>query len=71
MSKILIDIKDQSKKNIVINLLRELTFIELHELDKEEKSKKSSDFRRLFGIWKGRQVILSDLRNKAWNREIR
>ena len=70
MSKILIDIKDQSKKDIVISLLKEFSFLEFHELDKEEKVKKTSDLRKLFGIWKGREINLSDLRTKAWKREI-
>ena len=70
MSKLLIDIKDQSKKEILISLLRELQFVEFHEIEKISKSKKTSDFRRLFGIWKGRDIQLSDLRQKAWKREI-
>jgi hypothetical protein len=70
MSKILIDIKDQSKKDIVISLLKEFSFLEFHELDKEEKVKKTSDLRKLFGIWKEREINLSDLRAKAWKREI-
>jgi hypothetical protein len=70
MSKILIDIKDKSKKDIVISLLKEFSFLEFHELDKEEKVKKTSDLRKLFGIWKEREINLSDLRAKAWKREI-
>ena len=70
MSKILIDIKDQSKKEVLISLLRELRFVEFQEIEKMPKSKKTSDFRRLFGIWNGRDIQLSDLRQKAWKREI-
>jgi len=70
MSKILIDINDESKKDIVISLLKEFSFLEFHELDKEEKVKKTSDLRKLFGIWKEREINLSDLRAKAWKREI-
>lgn len=70
MSKILIDIKDQSKKGIVISLLKEFSFLEFHELDKNDKLNKPSDLRKLFGIWKEREINLSDLRTKAWKREI-
>lgn len=70
MSKILIDIQDQSKKEMLISLLRELQFVKFHEIEKISESKKTSDFRRLFGIWKGRDIQLSDLREKAWKREI-
>ena len=66
MGKILIDIKDKSKEHIVISLLKELSFIEFKELDKANKTRKTSDFRKLFGIWKGREITSSALRHKAW-----
>jgi len=69
MVKILIDIKDKSKENIVVSLLRELPFIEFKELGKANKIGRASDFRKLFGIWKGRKVTVDDLRQKAWQRK--
>jgi len=39
MGKVLIDIKDKSKENIVLNLLRELSFIEFKELGKANKTR--------------------------------
>jgi cell division inhibitor SulA len=69
MDKILINIKDKSKTHIVISLLKELSFIEFRELGKASKTGKASDFRELFGIWKGRKVTLGDLRQKAWQRK--
>jgi len=66
MGKILIDIKDKSKENIVVSLLRELSFIEFKEFGKANKIRRPSDFRKLFGIWKGRKVEFGDLRQKAW-----
>jgi hypothetical protein len=69
MGKILIDIKDKSKENIVVSLLRELSFIEFKELGKTNKTRRTSDFRKLFGIWKGRKVTIDDLRQKAWQRK--
>ncbi len=70
MGKIVIDIKDKSKENIVISLLKELPFIELKELKKKSIVSKGSDFRKLFGIWKDREISLRDLREKAWQRGI-
>ena len=67
MGKIVIDIKDKSKEMIVINLLRELPFIELKEFQKSNKTS-SSDFRKLFGLWEGREISLNDIRKKAWYR---
>jgi len=69
MDKILINIKDKSKAHIVVSLLKELSFIEIKELDKANRTRKASDFRELFGIWKGREVTLNDLRQKAWQRK--
>ena len=69
MGKVLINIKDKSKENIVLNLLRELSFIEFKELEKANKTRKTSDFRKLFGIWKGREIELDALRQKAWQRK--
>ncbi len=69
MDKILINIKDKSKAHIVISLLKELSFIEFRELGKASKTGKASDFRELFGIWKGKEVTLDDLRQKAWQRK--
>ena len=68
MDQILIDIKDKSKAHIVVDLLKELSFIEFRELDKANKIGKVTDFRELYGIWKGREVKLDDLRQKAWQR---
>ena len=68
MGKILINIKDKSKAQIVVNLLKELPFIEFKEVSNTDKTRKASEFRKLFGIWKGREVSLDDLRKKAWQR---
>lgn len=70
MDKILINIKDKSKSHIVVDLLKELSFIEFRELGKENKIGKTSEFRELFGIWKGREITFDDLRQKAWQRKI-
>jgi hypothetical protein len=70
MEKILINIKDKSKVHIVVDLLKGLSFIEFRELGKENKIGKTSEFRELFGIWKGRDITFDDLRQKAWQREI-
>jgi len=70
MDRIVLDIKDESKTHMVISLLKELSFIEFKKLDKKEGTRSALHFRNLFGIWKGRDVTLNDLRQKAWQREI-
>jgi len=69
MDKILINIKDKSKAHIVVSLLKELPFIEFRQLGKTNTTREPSDFRELFGIWKGREITLDDLRQKAWQRK--
>ena len=69
MGKILINVKDKSKAHIVVDLLKELSFIEFKELGRANKIVKASNFRELYGIWKGREVTLDDLRQKAWQRK--
>ncbi len=57
MDKILINIKDKTKAHIVVSLLKELPFIEFREIGKAKKTGKTSNFRELFGIWKGKPVF--------------
>ena len=60
------------KQKIFVSLLKELSFIYFKELDKANKIRKTSDFRKLFGIWKGREIKSSALRQKAWQvKEVR
>ena len=66
MGKIIIDIKDKSKENLLLDLLKELPFIEIKKSSWDKKS--SLEFRKLYGIWKGRNISKDDLRKKAWLR---
>jgi len=67
-----IKIKDAEKAIIVLNLLKELPFVEI-EKSEDEKTGKSvkrgkENVADLFGLWEGRKVSLSDIRKKAWTR---
>jgi len=72
MTRLHINIKDSEKAVIVINLLKELPFVEIEESKTEKrvkpfrKGKKSLD--DLFGLWENREISLSDIREKAWDR---
>ena len=65
MGKIIIDVKDKTKEYLVLELLKELPFIEIKEssFDKNE----ILEFRKLYGIWKDRDLSKNDLRKKAWD----
>jgi hypothetical protein len=72
MATLNIKIKDNEKADIVLQLLRELPFVEI-DGDIKKQAGKSSGKRKgkledLFGIWENRNISLSNLREKAWNR---
>ena len=72
MNRLHIKIKDDAKASIVLNLLRELPFVEI-EIDREKVGgrvvrKGSGSLADLFGIWEQRNITLKDIRKKAWNR---
>jgi len=72
MTRLHIKIKDDEKAIIVLNLLKELPFVEIEESSDEkiEKSGKGDkgSVADLFGLWENRKITLSDIRKKAWNR---
>ena len=72
MTRLHIKIKDDEKATIVLNLLKELPFVEIEE-SADEKTGKSGKRGKgsvadLFGLWENRKITLSDIRKKAWNR---
>jgi len=72
MNRLHINIKDDDKASIVLNLLRELPFVEI-EGDAEKVAgtvvrKGSGSLADLFGLWEHRNITLKDIRKKAWNR---
>jgi len=73
MTRLQINIKDSSKAIIVINLLKELPFVEIEEgkIDKSFKPhrKGKQSLESLFGLWENKEISLIDIRKKAWNRD--
>jgi hypothetical protein len=72
MTRLHIKIKDNEKAIIVLNLLKELPFVEIEE-SADEKTGKSGKGGKgsvadLFGLWENRKITLSDIRKKAWAR---
>jgi len=72
MTHLHIKIKDADKAIIVMNLLRELPFVEI-EKSENGKTVKSAEMGKgsladLFGLWEDRDVSLGDIRRKAWMR---
>ncbi len=73
MTRLHINIKDSEKAVIVINLLKELPFVEIEDntIDKKDDpvKKNTSSLEDLFGLWENRDISLLTIRKKAWGRE--
>ena len=67
MQRIVIHVKDDTKINALVSFLNEINFIDV-EREKKENSTASrkGDLRKLFGIWRTRDITLADIRKKAW-----
>ncbi|MFC1859230.1 hypothetical protein ACFL9U_14565 [Thermodesulfobacteriota bacterium] len=67
MHRLVIHVKDDAKFKALMSVLNEINFI---EIEREEKGasglSRHGDLRKLFGIWKNRDISLADIRQKAW-----
>lgn len=66
MQKITVKVKDHSKVDFLLELLKAFDFVELEKTDKVKKSE--YDFFASAGIWKNRDIDGNQLRDKAWRR---
>jgi hypothetical protein len=73
MTRLHINIKDSEKAVIVINLLKELPFVEIegHPTDKKDGlvKKKAKSLEDLFGLWENKDISLLKIRKEAWARD--
>ena len=67
MQRLVIHVKDDAKLDALMSVLNEINFI---EVEREEKGasglSRKGDLRKLFGIWKNRDISLADIRRRAW-----
>jgi hypothetical protein len=74
MQEYIVTVHDRSKSKAVIDLLKTLDYLQIRERKQKVERKKngkqpSPELRRLFGIWKGRDITLEEIRRKAWGRD--
>ena len=75
MKDIHVKINDDGKIPVVLNLLKELPFVEVEEesetRSEEGKNNQASfgDLADIFGIWEKREITLESIREKAWKRQ--
>jgi len=69
MNRLSIQIKDDKKLKIVLNLLKELPFVEVKREPVERTAGKARGrIADIFGIWGKREITLKNIRQKAWDR---
>ena len=72
MTRLHIKIKDSKKAAIVLELLKELPFVEIEKTENNElnktSNKRSKNLEDLFGLWENRKISIDTIREKAWNR---
>ncbi|MBU2623631.1 MAG: hypothetical protein KKD92_15075 [Proteobacteria bacterium] len=69
MSRLQINIKDDKKVYIVLDLLKELPFVEIEDCPVKATDRKGKgSLTDLFGIWEHKKITLNNIREKAWNR---
>ncbi len=67
MSVVVLNIKNEEKGKFLLEFLRQVEFIDVHEPSYKKAGKKEKNsFRELFGIWKYRDISLETIRKKAW-----
>lgn len=67
MQRIVIHVKDDKKIASLISFLNEINFIDVESEEKDASTTSGKgDLRKLFGIWRTRDISLADIRKKAW-----
>jgi hypothetical protein len=69
MEQITLTVKDDKKRDLLLSLLKELSFVEIaeHPANKSEEQK-PYDFFASAGLWKGREIDGKEFRAQAWKR---
>jgi hypothetical protein len=68
MDQIILHIKDESKKDFLMELIRQLDFVEVEKPKTKKGKAKEYDFFKSAGIWEGYEIDSKELREKAWKR---
>jgi hypothetical protein len=71
MEKIVLTVKDKGKLSFLMELLKELDFIEVQQPSLKSTpaaTKEDYDFFASAGLWKNKNIDAKELREKAWKR---
>ena len=67
MEQVILNIKDSSKMSFLMQLIKQLDFVEIERVRKKKNSTKH-DFFKSAGMWANRKINAEKLRSKAWDR---
>ncbi len=67
MEQLVLNIKDSSKLSFLMQLIKQLDFVEVAKV-KKKKTATKYDFFSSAGLWADREVNAQELRKQAWNR---
>jgi len=67
MEQLILNIKDSSKLSFLMQLIKQLDFVEVVKV-KRKKAAAKYDFFSSAGLWTGREVNAQKLRKQAWDR---
>lgn len=68
MEQLILNIKDSSKLSFLMQLIKQLDFVEVERVKKKKTSSKYDLFSSA-GLWADRDVDAKELRIQAWNRK--
>lgn len=63
---ITLDIKNDSKKETLLNFLSTLDYVEIKSQKEEKSPRKKNKFDEFAGIWENKDINLKSIREKAW-----
>ena len=69
METLKITVDDQQTKELVVRMLQSVKGVNIKENRRTAPLSPAAALKELSGIWSGRNVSLSDLREKAWRRD--
>ena len=67
MEKLILTIKDSSKMPFLLQLIKQLDFIEVEKV-KNKKASEEHDFFGSAGLWANRDINIKEHRMQAWDR---
>jgi hypothetical protein len=68
MEKLVLTLKDNTKKDILLSMLKEFSFVKIEEIESTKNdTPDKKDFRKLYGLWKSKRISLAKIRKTAWD----